>query len=291
MRWKDRRQSQNVEDRRRLGRPGLAIGGGLGVIVLVVISLLTGVDPSSLLQQGPVQGAAPAELSAEEVELGEFASVVLADTEDVWNELLEGYREPRMVLFREQVDSECGVAGAEVGPFYCPLDERVYIDLSFYAELRERFGAPGDFAQAYVIAHEVGHHVQHLTGTMDEVQSRQQASGESEANRLSVALELQADFYAGVWAHHARRRDLLDPGDVEEAMNAASAIGDDRIQARTQGSIRPESFTHGTSAQRLSWFRRGLESGDPGAGPGPKADPPHATLTVGGILFPRFTSR
>src|SRR5688572_7125986 len=239
MRWKDRRQSQNVEDRRTLGRPGLAIGGGVGALVLVVISLLTGFDPSSLLQVASVRGGEPVELSAAETELGEFASVVLADTEDVWNELLEGYREPRMVLFRGQVDSECGVAGAEVGPFYCPLDESVFIDLSFYEELRSRFGAPGDFAQAYVIAHEVGHHVQHLTGTMDEVQASQHARDGRDANQLSVALELQADFYAGVWAHHARRRDLLDPGDVEEAMNAASAIGDDRIQAQSRGSIRP----------------------------------------------------
>ena len=266
MRWKDRRQSQNVEDRRTLRGPGLAIGGGLGAVVLIVISLLSGFDPSSLLQVASVQGSEPVELSPEEVELGEFAGVVLADTEDVWNELLQGYREPRMVLFRDRVDSECGVAGSEVGPFYCPLDESVYIDLSFYAELRSRFGAPGDFAQAYVIAHEVGHHVQHLTGTMDDVHSRQHGRGGSDANQLSVALELQADFYAGVWAHHARRRDLLDPGDVEEAMNAAAAIGDDRIQAQSGGSIRPESFTHGTSAQRLNWFRRGFESGDPRAG-------------------------
>jgi len=266
MRWTDRRQSQNVEDRRRLGGSGLAIGGGLGTLVLVVISLLTGVDPRSFLQSRTAEAGSSLPLSAEEEELGAFVGVVLADTEDVWHELLPEYREPRLVLFRNQVDSACGVSGAEVGPFYCPQDESVYIDLSFFEELRNRFGAPGDFAQAYVIAHEIGHHVQQLTGAMDAMKQYQGATGGRDANQLSIALELQADFYAGVWAHHARRHGLLDPGDVEEALNAASAIGDDRIQQQTQGRITPETFTHGSADERLRWFRRGLESGDPAAG-------------------------
>jgi predicted metalloprotease len=266
MRWKDRRTSQNVEDRRSHTAPRLAIGGGLGGLVVLVLALLMGGDLGSLVGEAPAGRTAFASSPAEE-ELAEFVGVVLADTEDVWNSLLgPRYREPTLVLFRDQVDSACGFTGAAVGPFYCPSDENVYIDLAFFDELRTRFGAPGDFAQAYVIAHEVGHHVQKLLGTMDEVHGRQAAVGETDANRLSVMLELQADFYAGVWAHHAERMQLLERGDVEEALGAASAIGDDRLQRRSQGHVVPETFTHGTSAQRMEWFQRGFQSGDPRQG-------------------------
>ncbi|HEV2704504.1 MAG TPA: neutral zinc metallopeptidase [Pyrinomonadaceae bacterium] len=270
MRWRDRRQSGNVEDRRGMSRGGMAVGGGLGAVVLAVLALLFGGDPRQVLEQGTSQpgGASQQQrpTNPEEDELTQFVKVVLAETEDVWNEQFrragEQYREPRLVLFTDQVESACGVAGSAIGPFYCSGDERVYIDLSFYRELRSRFQAPGDFAQAYVIAHEVGHHVQHLLGTSDRVHQMQQRMSEREANQLSVRLELQADFYAGVWAHYAQRRGLLEPGDIEEALNAATAIGDDRLQQQGQGYVVPDSFTHGTSAQRVRWFRRGLETGD-----------------------------
>lgn len=271
MRWREGRQSANVEDRRGMGRGGMAIGGGLGGIVILVIALLLGADPRQLLEQLPSDTQAPATQSSrptnpEEEELRGLVGAVLADTEDVWNDIFRQmgrqYREPTLVLFTDQVQSACGVAGASVGPFYCPGDQKLYIDLSFYRELKTRFRAPGDFAQAYVIAHEVGHHVQNLLGTMDQVNSARQRMSEGEANQLSVRLELQADFLAGVWAHHAQKRGVLEQGDVEEALGAASAIGDDRLQRETQGYVVPDSFTHGTSEQRIRWFRKGLETGD-----------------------------
>jgi len=271
MRWRESRQSENVEDRRGMSRGGMAIGGGLGGIVILVIALLLGADPRQLLEQLPSDPQAPATQSSrptnpEEDELGKFVGAVLGDTEDVWNDSFRQmgrqYREPSLVLFTDQVQSACGVAGAAVGPFYCPGDQKLYIDLSFYRELKTRFRAPGDFAQAYVIAHEVGHHVQNLLGTMDQVNSARQRMSEAEANQLSVRLELQADFLAGVWAHHAQKRGLLEQGDVEEALTAASAIGDDRLQHESQGYVVPDSFTHGSSEQRIRWFRKGLETGD-----------------------------
>jgi predicted metalloprotease len=259
-----------VEDRRGISRGGLAVGGGLGSLVLVALALLFGADPRQVLEQAPTGGGpgtqATRPVNPEEEELRQFVGVVLADTEDVWQEIFRQqrsqYREPTLSIFSGRVDSACGVAGAAVGPFYCPGDEKVYIDLSFYRELKSRFRAPGDFAQAYVIAHEIGHHVQHLLGTMDKVHSMQQRMSEAQANQLSVRLELQADFYAGLWAHYAQRKGVVEPGDVEEALGAASAIGDDRLQRQTQGYVVPDSFTHGTSEQRVRWFRRGLESGD-----------------------------
>lgn len=271
MRWREGRQSENVEDRRGMSRGGMAIGGGLGGIVILLIALLLGADPRQLLEQLPSDGQAPATQSSrptnpEEEELRQFVGAVLADTEDVWNDIFRQlgrqYREPTLVVFTDQVQSACGVAGATVGPFYCPGDEKLYIDLSFYRELKTRFRAPGDFAQAYVIAHEIGHHVQHLLGTMDQVDSARRRLSEAEANQLSVRLELQADFLAGAWAHHAQKRGVLEQGDVEEALTAASAIGDDRLQGESQGYVVPDSFTHGTSEQRISWFRKGLETGD-----------------------------
>jgi predicted metalloprotease len=271
MRWRGRRGSSNVEDRRRMGGPVMA-GGGLGMIALIVIVALMGGDPTALLQdmtqQVPGGGATP---TAEEDELAQFVSVVLADTEDVWRELFARrgmtYQEPTLVIFTGRVNSACGLAGAAVGPFYCPADRKLYIDLSFYEQMRRQLGAPGDFAQAYVIAHEVGHHVQNLLGASDKLHSARGRVSETEYNRMSVRLELQADFYAGVWAHHAQRmRNVLETGDIEEALNAASAIGDDKLQRQSTGTVRPDSFTHGTSAQRVRWFRHGFETGDPAAG-------------------------
>jgi uncharacterized protein len=270
MLWKNQRQSANVEDRRGIGGGGLAVGGGIGTVVLLLVAFLLGADPRALLEQAPTQPAPGAQAgrpaNPAEEELKQFVSAVLGNTEDVWQEIFRRnggqYREPKLVLFTGQVQSACGAAGAAVGPFYCPGDEKVYIDLSFYRELKSRFRAPGDFAQAYVIAHEVGHHIQNLLGTMDKVHALQARAGQAQANNLSVRLELQADFYAGVWAHHAQRKGLLEVGDVEEALRAASAIGDDRIQRESQGYVVPDSFTHGTSEQRMRWFRRGLETGD-----------------------------
>ena len=271
MRWRGRRESTNVEDRRGIGRGGMAVGGGLGTIVLIVLALLFGADPRELLDQGqgqnPAQGTQSARgVNPQDDDLKKFSSVVLAETEDVWQQLFQQvgrrYREPTLSLFTEQTRSACGAAGASTGPFYCSGDEKVYIDLSFYRDLRTRLGAPGDFAQAYVIAHEVGHHVQHLLGTMQQVDAGQRRMSEAEANRLSVRLELQADFYAGVWAHYAERRGIIEPGDIEEALNAATAIGDDRLQQKGQGYVVPDSFTHGTSEQRVRWFRKGFETGD-----------------------------
>jgi hypothetical protein len=274
MRWQGRRPSGNVEDRRRSGGRGLAIGGGIGGvggIVILVLYLLLGGNPSEITQslqgEGAVAPTEAGELSQEQQEMGEFVSVVLADIEDVWNEqfrqLGADYREPRLVLFSGQVESACGYNSAAVGPFYCPGDENVYLDLEFFEDMQRELDAPGDFALAYVIAHEVGHHVQNLLGVMEEISTRQARLGEREANQLTVRLELQADFLAGVWAHYARQSsDFLDSADIEEGINAAGAVGDDRIMQRTQGRVVPDAFTHGTSAQRIRWFRKGLESGD-----------------------------
>ena len=263
MRWRTGRESDNVEDRRGL-RAGPAIaGGGIGTIVLLLVAIFFGVDPTVLLQSGsPV--SAPSQQSAavpaDQDDMRKFISVVLADTEDTWHDLFRRmggtYQEPKLVLFTGAVQSACGFARAAVGPFYCPADQKVYIDLSFYQELRNRFRAPGDFAQAYVIAHEIGHHVQNLLGLSEKVAARR---GRPDYNEQSVRLELQADYLAGVWAHHNRR--YLDRGDIEEAMNAANQIGDDAIQRRAQGRVVPHAFTHGTSEQRMRWFHRGLESG------------------------------
>lgn len=244
----------------------MAIGGGIGTIVIALIVYLLGGDPSSLPQSPPsTTNTGQYQATPQEDSLKQFVSVVLAETEDTWNALFrqrgEQYREPRLVLFSDQVQSACGMAGAAVGPFYCPSDSKMYIDLSFYRQLRERLGAPGDFAQAYVIAHEVGHHVQNLLGISDQVHRAQQRMSKTEANELSVRLELQADYLAGVWAHHAQKKGILEAGDLEEAMNAASAIGDDKLQMESQGRVVPDAFTHGTSEQRMRWFRRGVENG------------------------------
>ena len=245
------------------------VGGGIGTIVIALLAYFLGFDPGVLTDDSPSQGVptqSGAPPSGTDDTLRQFVGAVLGSTEDVWNQLLpnEGvqYREPRLVLFSGQVQSACGIAGSAVGPFYCPRDRQVFIDLSFFRELQKRFGAPGDFAQAYVVAHEVGHHVQNLLGISDRVHQEQQRVGGAEANRLSVRLELQADFLAGVWAHHARKAGVLEVGDVEEALGAASAIGDDRLQREAQGQVVPDAFTHGTSEQRMRWFRRGLESGN-----------------------------
>ena len=282
MRWRGRRQSDNIEDRRGASGPKkVAVGGGLGVIIIAVIAMLLGGDPQALMDQlgqvGPVgaggagggQTTSTGEVveSAAEAELRAFVATVLADTEDVWHSLLDGsstpYREPTLVFFRDAVSSACGTQSSQVGPFYCPGDERIFIDLGFFERLLERFGAHGDFARAYVVAHEVGHHVQHLLGISSAVQQKRSNVSKAAGNALSVRMELQADFFAGVWAHHAHRtKAILEEGDIEEALNAAAAIGDDTIQRRSSGRVVPETFTHGTSEQRSRWFRLGLETGD-----------------------------
>ena len=266
MRWQGRRSSSNVEDRRGMGGKGV-VGGGLGIIILIIYTLLGG-NPGDVINNNPMSGQpqAPYEQTAEEEQLAEFVSVVLADTEDVWNTLFSNmnsdYKEPVLVLYTQSVQSACGNAGSSTGPFYCPGDEKLYIDLSFYDDLHRRFDAPGDFAMAYVVAHEVGHHVQNLLGISDQVQSLRGKISESEYNEYSVKLELQADFFAGVWAHYAQNKSLLEEGDFEEAITAAGAVGDDRIQMQNQGYVVPESFTHGSSEQRIYWFKKGFESGD-----------------------------
>jgi uncharacterized protein len=253
-----------------MGGRGLAVGG-IGSVVVLIIAFFLGVDPRQLLNSGGDTSQAPGTqatrpVNPEEEELKAFSSSVLANTEDVWADIFrqkgQQYRPPKLVLFTGRIQSPCGTSTAAVGPFYCPGDQKVYIDMSFYRELKSRFRAPGDFAQAYVIAHEVGHHIQNLLGTMDKVDSMRGRMSEREANDLSVRLELQADFYAGVWAHYAQRKGILEAGDIEEALTAATAIGDDRLQKETQGYVVPDSFTHGTSEQRMRWFRRGFESGD-----------------------------
>lgn len=276
MDFRNGRESRNVEDRRGQGGQGYRGRGRIGIatIVLALVAMYFGIDPSVVLDttsmiRGPeTESSLPAQpRSAAEDELARFASMVLADTEDTWGPIFSAggrqYREPQLVLFTGATHSACGVGQAEMGPFYCPADSKVYLDLSFFDELHHRFGAPGDFAQAYVIAHEIGHHVQNLLGLSDKVQQARQRAPEREANQLSVRLELQADCLAGVWAHHAHRlRQVLEEGDVEEALAAATAIGDDRIQKQAQGYAVPDSFTHGSAAQRVRWFRNGLERGE-----------------------------
>jgi len=268
----DGRQSDNIEDRRGFGGP-LVAGGGIGTVVLLLLALFFGFDPRVILQgDAPTsppttqQAPSPSASSPGHDDLRDFVATVLADTEDTWRALFSRmgreYRDPRLVLFNGAVQSACGIAGSATGPFYCPQDQKVYLDLDFFRALRERFRAPGDFAQAYVIAHEVGHHVQKQLGISDRMMAERQRGG-SQANAASVRLELQADCFAGIWAHHAERtRHILEAGDVEEALNAAAAIGDDRLQRQTQGRVAPETFTHGTSKQRVQWFTRGIESGD-----------------------------
>jgi predicted metalloprotease len=279
MQWQGRRESDNVEDRRSMRAPGRLAIGGIGSVVLVILYLVMGGDPRNLLQPGPggpgggpldpFDQAEPTEESAGggADESVRFIRVLLADTEDVWNRLFEAegraYREPTLILFRRETDSACGYADAAMGPFYCPPDQQVYLDLAFFEEMKRRFGAPGDFAQAYVVAHEVGHHVQKLLGINDRVHEQQRRVSKADANRLSVRLELQADFLAGVWAHHIeRQKHILDPGDIDEALDAANAIGDDTLQRQSRGRVDPDSFTHGTSAQRSHWFRLGFQTGD-----------------------------
>lgn len=276
MKWEGRRQSKNFEDRRGMSPTGKVVAGGGAVgIIFLLIQLFLGGDSeqitkaleSQLTQQTTVQGST--ELTAEEKKMGEFVSVVLADTEDVWNKLFRAggstYREPKMVLFKDAVRSACGGANSSSGPFYCPADETVYMDLSFFNVLRQKFGAKGgDFAIAYVIAHEVGHHVQHQQGLLREVQKIRQQLPQAEGNKVHVAMELQADFYAGVWAHHIKN--YLEEGDLEEALNAAAVVGNDNMQKKMQGYVVPESFTHGTSEQRMYWFSRGFKTGDISSG-------------------------
>ncbi|HXF40676.1 MAG TPA: neutral zinc metallopeptidase [Blastocatellia bacterium] len=271
MLWRGQRESSNVEDRRGMSRGGLAVGGGVGGLVILLLAMFFGVDPGAILNQTgdeqPASNTRPARPgSPGDDELTHFVSVVLASTEDVWSGILrqsgKQYRNPKLVLFSDQVQSACGVAGSSAGPFYCPGDQKVYIDLAFYRDLKEKLGAPGDFAQAYVIAHEIGHHVQKLLGISDKVHSAQSRMSRSEANDLSVRLELQADFFAGVWASQAKSKGLLETGDIEEALGAASSVGDDRLQRQAQGRVVPDSFTHGTSEQRVRWFRKGLETAD-----------------------------
>ena len=266
MKWKGRKSSSNVEDRR--GMSGGMIGGGIGGVGLIIYLIFTllGGDPSILTGNTPNQQNNTYNGTTEEQEVADFVSVVLADTEVVWNEVFNeygmDYEEPTLVLFTNSVQSACGVAGSSTGPFYCPGDQSLYIDLSFYDELSEKFQAPGDFAMAYVVAHEVGHHVQYLLGTSKQVQDLRGKVAETEYNRYLKRLELQADYYAGVWAHYVQDMDYLEEGDIEEALNAASAVGDDRIQEAAQGYVVPDSFTHGTSDQRIRWFYKGFEAGD-----------------------------
>ena len=273
MKWRTGRKSENIEDRRSSGISGKAAGGigGLGIILLLLISMFLGVDPGQVIQGIDSTGASSqgSQMSTEEQnESAEFVSLVLGDTEATWSDIFaedlgRTYIEPKLVLFSGGVQSACGQASSQVGPFYCPSDQKVYLDLEFLKELQDRLGATGDFAQAYVISHEVGHHVQTLTGTLQYVDTMNKRVSQKEANELSVALELQADCYAGVWANRASQQDLiLEPGDIEEGLNAASAVGDDRLQKQSQGYVVPDSFTHGTSAQRVASFRKGLESGD-----------------------------
>lgn len=280
MRWKGLRKSTNVNDQRGRSSGGGGFGG-LGLIrllftkgglitvgIIVLISWISGTNPLTLfLGDGSggfsTEQTAPYVAGAAEEELADFTKAVLGNTEDVWNQLLDGYREPTLTLFTDQVQSACGGASSASGPFYCSADEMVYIDLSFFEEMSVKLDAPGDFAQAYVIAHEVGHHVQHLIGISDKVHAMRSELSEEEYNKLSIKLELQADFLAGVWAYHAlNMNDIIEPGDFEEALNAASAIGDDRLQKKFQGRVVPDAFTHGTSEQRVRWFRKGYETGD-----------------------------
>jgi len=275
MRWKHGRRSDNIEDRRglRVSGKGLA-GGGIGIIVIALIAMFLGVDPAIVLNQAGNPATTPTEqtqptFSPEEERLKEFVSVVLADTEDVWGTLFQSsgqqYIQPKLVLFSGAVQSACGFAEAAMGPFYCPADQKLYLDMSFFNDMAQRHDAPGDFAQAYVVAHEVGHHVQTLLGISEQVHAARRGASEAEGNALQVRMELQADCFAGVWAHHAHKaRQILEPGDIEEALAAAAGVGDDRLQKKARGYVVPDSFTHGSSQQRMRWFNRGLQSGDPG---------------------------
>lgn len=275
MKWKGRRQSGNLDDRRGMGNKGkLVAGGGLIAVVVILLQLFGGETGKTIApfleqftqQQQTTEQVQNRELTAEEIEIGNFVATVLADTEDVWHHIfkennLGNYQEPKMILFTQQVTSACGTASSAMGPFYCPADKNVYMDLEFFNELHHRFGAKkGDFAIAYVTAHEIGHHVQTLLGTSQKVRQLQQNASKKEANQLSVALELQADFYAGLWAHYNKK--YLEEGDIDEALSAANAVGDDAIQKRTQGHVVPDSFTHGTSQQRKEWFMKGFTSGN-----------------------------
>ncbi len=282
MKWRKGRMSENVEDKRSIRIPGGAAGGigGLGLIAILLISMLMGVDPSQLLQDmqdGTGTTAQQSQLSDEQLNQSvEFVSLVLGDTEATWSEIFKdqlgrAYIDPKLVLFTGAVQSACGRASASVGPFYCPGDQKVYLDLDFLNELQNSLGAPGDFSQAYVISHEIGHHVQTLVGTSQYVDTMSSGASQSEANKLSVALELQADCYSGVWANRSTQQDLiLESGDLEEALNAASAVGDDRLQKQSQGYVAPDTFTHGTSAERVEWFSRGFESGEMASCDGPE---------------------
>lgn len=273
MRWENGRRSDNVEDRRGLTRSRGVMGGGIGMLILIVAAYFFGVDPTQLLNQMPTgssttSGVQPQAGSAEENRMADMVSVVLAETEDTWGEIFRKagttYQVPKLVLFSDAVDSACGFTSAAVGPFYCPPDRKVYLDLSFFRDLENRFQAPGEFAQAYVIAHEVGHHVQHLLGISEEIDNaRRRVRSEAEANNINVRMELQADCLSGIWANHTEKsKHILESGDIEAALRAASAIGDDRLQRQSQGYVTPDSFTHGSSEQRMRWFRRGLETGD-----------------------------
>lgn len=273
MRWKGERQSTNVEDRRGMSTGKKVVGGGIGTLVIAVIIILLGGDPQSFLQNlgGGTQTedtrTSAIELTEHQKEMGQFVSVVLGYTEDVWGEIFKQngleYRQPKLVLFSGNIESACGYAAAATGPFYCPSDEKVYIDLDFLEKLQDQLGAQGDFAAAYIIAHEVGHHVQNLLGTLDKANEEKRGLSEAEANKISVRVELQADFLAGIWAHYAQQmKNILEEGDIKEAMNAAEAVGDDRLQKQSQGYIVPDSFTHGTSKQREAWFMKGFKTGD-----------------------------
>lgn len=272
MRWQLGRRSTNVEDRRGIGVSAPVVGGGIGAILLSLLVAFLGGDPSVIWEQANQQSDRPTTSAPRNAtgtdQMSDFVSVVLADTEDTWREVFRQsggtYTEPKLVLYSDAVESACGFAKAAMGPFYCPRDQKVYIDLSFYRDLKSKFQAPGDFAQAYVIAHEVGHHVQNELGILDKVRRLQSQVDKVEANQLQVRVELQADCFAGVWANRAQRsRKILEQGDIEEALNAASSIGDDRLQERSRGYVVPETFTHGSSAQRVRWFKRGIETGDP----------------------------
>lgn len=273
MRWKTGRRSRNIDDRRSTRLSGKAKGGGIGILILALIGMYFGIDPSFILQQGAnLSDNTKTEQtnyqpSASENKLADFVSVVLADTEDTWSSIFNQggatYQQPTLVLFTGAVKSACGYAQSATGPFYCPADRKVYIDLSFYKDLKNKFGASGDFAQAYVVAHEVGHHVQNLLGVSDKVHAMRSKLSQTEYNKMSVKLELQADCFSGVWANHAdKMRHILEPGDIEEAVNAASMIGDDRLQKQAKGHVTPDSFTHGSSAQRMKWFKQGFTSGE-----------------------------
>jgi len=270
MKTEGRRTSGNIEDRRGMSGGQMAVGGGIGTIVIVLLVLLLGGDPSEVVnsaQQTTPTESGPVNASPEEEAMANFVSVVLAGTEDVWTKVFQQsnmtYKKPTLVLFRDQVQSACGYASGASGPFYCPGDQKVYIDLAFFDELKSRFGANGDFAIAYVVAHEIGHHVQNLLGTLSDVNNQRERMSEVNSNRLLVRLELQADFLAGMWAHYDQKMfNSLETGDIEEAMNAAASVGDDVLQKRYQGRVIPDAFTHGTAAQRKEWFRRGYTSGD-----------------------------